>query len=335
MPWITTKDGRHLNTDWFDKDRQIALNKKEAEKLNKTSAMIDRDVKLISKLKEAGFDERYNDDIINSADKLRKYFPDIRQISTIVPNSSMDYKTVAGMSPGLGILEVNTKYINDYDRLVNDCRRSHNTHYHPADETVEHQIFDHEFAHLADGALYSYLVNKTPDTTEEETLPNDIKAEAWRKKYSRALGREVQLGETFQVPANDYETKFIEFDGNKYSMNDFMNAGDKSEVSNVIVPLAFQNIQKNWKEIGFERQPEEDDLLDMLGGYATWSKYNDNNYIAECFAEAYAEYQSYGMDSSVPTLEIMRLTFALYDSVSKLPTNKTSEFYRILFAKEK
>lgn len=35
--WLTTKDGRHFNTDWIDKDRQIEANKKEAEKLNHES----------------------------------------------------------------------------------------------------------------------------------------------------------------------------------------------------------------------------------------------------------------------------------------------------------
>lgn len=35
MPWITTKEGKHINTDWFDeKERQIAENKKQADKLN-------------------------------------------------------------------------------------------------------------------------------------------------------------------------------------------------------------------------------------------------------------------------------------------------------------
>ena len=34
MPWITTKDGRHVNTDWFDeRDRQIAANKEQADKM--------------------------------------------------------------------------------------------------------------------------------------------------------------------------------------------------------------------------------------------------------------------------------------------------------------
>ena len=32
--WVTTKDGRRVNTDWFDKDRQIAENKKEADERN-------------------------------------------------------------------------------------------------------------------------------------------------------------------------------------------------------------------------------------------------------------------------------------------------------------
>jgi hypothetical protein len=332
MAWITTKDGRHLNTDWFDKDRQIKQNQQQAEKLNKTPTMTDNDIKLVAKMKAEGFDERYNNDVIRSADKVRKYFPNIRQVRTVMPDNEMSASTVAGMIPAIGILQVNTKYINNYDKLVSDCERSHRTHYHPSDASIEHQIFDHEFAHLADGGLYDYLVSKTPDTTEEITAPTSEKAGKWIKSYSRAMGREVKPGETFQIPTSDYDKKFINIDGHMFSMNDF--DGKQSMVSNLIVPMAFQNIRENWKDIGFAKEPEEDDLLDMLGGYATWSKYNDNNYLSECFAEAYAEYQSYGMDSSVPTLEIMRLTFALYESASKLPNNKTEEFYRILFAKE-
>lgn len=34
MSWITTKDGRHVNTDWFEKDKQIASNTKEANERN-------------------------------------------------------------------------------------------------------------------------------------------------------------------------------------------------------------------------------------------------------------------------------------------------------------
>lgn len=34
MAWITTKDGKHINTDWFDKENQIARNKAEADKMN-------------------------------------------------------------------------------------------------------------------------------------------------------------------------------------------------------------------------------------------------------------------------------------------------------------
>ena len=39
--WLTTKDGRHFNTDWADKERQIAENKRQADELNgKTSEKI-------------------------------------------------------------------------------------------------------------------------------------------------------------------------------------------------------------------------------------------------------------------------------------------------------
>lgn len=39
MPWITTKSGKHINTDWFEKDKQIENNRKVAEELNKSSSV--------------------------------------------------------------------------------------------------------------------------------------------------------------------------------------------------------------------------------------------------------------------------------------------------------
>ena len=34
MAWVTTKDGRRVNTEWFDMERQIEQNKAEAKKKN-------------------------------------------------------------------------------------------------------------------------------------------------------------------------------------------------------------------------------------------------------------------------------------------------------------
>lgn len=36
--WVTREDGVHVNTDWFDKDRQIAENKRQADEKNKADA---------------------------------------------------------------------------------------------------------------------------------------------------------------------------------------------------------------------------------------------------------------------------------------------------------
>ena len=36
MAWVTTKDGRHVDTDWFDKEKQIASNKAEADSKKET-----------------------------------------------------------------------------------------------------------------------------------------------------------------------------------------------------------------------------------------------------------------------------------------------------------
>jgi hypothetical protein len=38
MPWYTTKTGKHYNTDWNERDRQIAYNKAQADKMNTAEA---------------------------------------------------------------------------------------------------------------------------------------------------------------------------------------------------------------------------------------------------------------------------------------------------------
>lgn len=42
MGWITTKEGKRINTDWFDKDRQIEENKNQAEKKNTEDKQLTR-----------------------------------------------------------------------------------------------------------------------------------------------------------------------------------------------------------------------------------------------------------------------------------------------------
>ena len=58
MPWVTTKDGRQVNTDWFDKDRQIEANKQESEKLTR-------------KEKEEAWDKKVDDYISKMIDNTQ------------------------------------------------------------------------------------------------------------------------------------------------------------------------------------------------------------------------------------------------------------------------
>lgn len=46
MPWVTTKDGRHVDTDWFDKEKQIKQNEKEADKLNNSQKIAELEKRL-------------------------------------------------------------------------------------------------------------------------------------------------------------------------------------------------------------------------------------------------------------------------------------------------
>lgn len=58
MAWVTTKDGRQVNTDWFDKDRQIEASKQESEKLTR-------------KEKEEAWDKKVDDYISKMIDNTQ------------------------------------------------------------------------------------------------------------------------------------------------------------------------------------------------------------------------------------------------------------------------
>lgn len=75
MPWITTKDGRKVNTDWFadderQKQEQIAENQRQADKLNgKNNIEIDNAGKL---------DKEILDAQVNSLEAVSKQFPQVQ-----------------------------------------------------------------------------------------------------------------------------------------------------------------------------------------------------------------------------------------------------------------
>lgn len=58
MPWITTKTGKHINTDWLEeektKNKQIAESKKQA-KVNQDKEKAKDNDKLYRKLKDEGY----------------------------------------------------------------------------------------------------------------------------------------------------------------------------------------------------------------------------------------------------------------------------------------
>lgn len=59
MPWITTKNGKHINTDWLDKDRQISANKKDADRLNKSdNSSYNNPLDLRNKIKDKWYTEK-------------------------------------------------------------------------------------------------------------------------------------------------------------------------------------------------------------------------------------------------------------------------------------
>lgn len=112
MPWYTTKDGKHYNTDWFDKERQISENKKQADKLNtesKRKKRVDQKDVTANKIQEeiVGKDSyilsdeyqalskeatKHWDKEHENADKIRELEKQLKAEKTVKPKSEWDTK---------------------------------------------------------------------------------------------------------------------------------------------------------------------------------------------------------------------------------------------------
>lgn len=110
MPWITTKTGKRINTDWFDDDeankqRQMDANKKEADKKNSiSSTLADKysKIKDEDELRKMMHDDlipkdsfvnskEYKealDDIHNGAEKQKKVNERIKELREIIKNET-------------------------------------------------------------------------------------------------------------------------------------------------------------------------------------------------------------------------------------------------------
>ena len=274
------------------------------------------------------YDPRFGNAIKSAAKQAHNEFPEIDEINYIVSksNSQMGGAT-AGMN-GLGVLELNNKYLQDWDSTASQVKAFSNGYFLSGDGTYEHSIVSHELGHNLDIKFSAFIMNHAPMQYEQ---PLVIKNDKWAEAYSDALGRTVKVGETVSdVPGIDSNTKFFKLDGKSYSYGDF-----SGKLSDIVVPLAIKNIQDNWKKFGYATKPTEKQLVSHLSGYAASYDTNHPAYHTEVFAEVYANHASYGKNANILAQEVMRLTKQAYNSVKSNPTNGVKEFYNKVFSHAK
>lgn len=120
MAWITTKDGKHINTDWFEKDKQIAQNKAEADdRNNKRPSTEDIDSAKVGTVfdnyggltKQSAYSDYHQS---SSARNLNEALRDEKQLSDWQKTkvSVMDSKMQNITSPIQVDREVSPKYFN-------------------------------------------------------------------------------------------------------------------------------------------------------------------------------------------------------------------------------
>ena len=272
------------------------------------------------------YDPRFGTAIKSAAKQIHNEFPEVKEINYISPKQGLGL-VVASMN-GLGMLELNQKYLNNWDSTDAHLKAMLSNGYLAGDGTYEHSIVSHELGHNLDIQFANFIMNHAPVEYESLVIKND----KWAEAYSDALGRTVAVGETVNdIPGVNSDIEFFKLDGKSYSYGDF--AGKK--LSDIVVPEAIKNIQSNWKKFGYMVKPTEEQLVGHLSGYAASYGSGHKDYNTEVFAEAYASHASYGKGADILAQEVMRLTKQMYNSVKSNPTNGVKEFYAKVFSHAK
>lgn len=280
--------------------------------------------KLLSKLD--GYDSRYATAVKSVAEQMHREFPELNEITTIMVSDAPDgHDSVIASMNGLGMLELNSRYFKDYEELQRRLENLSYTRYLAGDGSLENTILAHEFAHNLDNSFGNLVSRYAPGANEPAT---EIRNERWAEAYSHALGRKVNVGDTVtDIPGIDSNKKFLKIGNKTYSYHEFPSDG----ISRLIVPTAIQNVQKNWKKLGFATQPTERELVSSLSRYSALNQ-GTKNYAAEIFAESYASHRSYGSKANVLAQEVMRLTNQAYKQITSNKSNGSHEFYTKLYA---
>lgn len=270
---------------------------------------------LISAL--SNYDPRFGQDVIKAGEKFHREFPEFPEITRVYVTP---VEGVASMN-GLGMLNLNPKYLNrGYDYETSDIESK--DEWLAGDPTYEKSVVSHELGHNLDIQFSRFLSERTPETYNPQTIVTDAMADA----LSTVTGKKVNLNDTFSFPTSDTKATVFTIDGTDYSYSSFLGT-DNGRFSDIFVPLAIKNIQRDWKQLGFARQPTESELLGSLSGYAYWSKYNQSDvYLTEVFAECYADHASHGKNANILSREVMRLTKSAYSQLVKRKKNTVHEF---------
>lgn len=300
------------------KQADIKKNKEQAEKLNTPSKVNAKNIKILGNI-----DPKLSKDIMRVAQDMHSEYPEVDEISAIFTGSKSEMGLIVAQANGsLHTLQIREDIVNDYELTQNLCRDLCQVGYLAGDGTFANSTLAHEFAHNLDQSMFRVAMYHAPQTADK---PIQIKNEGWAYIYSKSLGREIKVGDTIDdIPTADFDKPFFTLDGKSYSLHSM----DDTALSDVVVPVAIENILKNWKELGYPKQPTEAQLVKQLSGYVDkWYTPSDKHYKAEIFAESYSNYKSYGVHGNPLAQEVMRLTNQAYASITNAKKNDMSDFY--------
>ena len=200
MAWITTDSGKHINTDWFDKDRQIEANKAEADILNKRSPMSVSDFNLEEK-KWSPIEKR---DFESSVAKFQRDFGNIRDLTGPVYRRNLGSGGAHGVTGG------------EYDR---DGQRGKGraTYFATSGRTTEGRI-NHEFTHAITEEITSHY--KEFGYSSKKEMFEDMrslyyvhigeKEPDWKRIYSSNAWA-ARPEEFFSKAMESYKPKMVSF----------------------------------------------------------------------------------------------------------------------------
>ena len=302
------------------KKADIERNQKEAERLNNPSKV--KNIKILG-----DFDPKLSADITKVAQRMHDEFPEAEEISTIVVKDKSEMGTTVAQTNGsLHILEMREDIVDNYALTQTLCRDLCQAGYLAGDGTFVNSTLSHEFAHNLDHSLFRVALSHSPVKNDK---PVEVTNAGWAYIYSKALGREVKVGDVLtDIPAVDFESKFFKLDGVLYNCD----AMSEGKFSDLVVPIAINNILSNWKELGYAKQPTESQLVEQLSGYVDrWYSPSDSHYTSEIFAESYSNYKSYGVNGNPLAQEVMRLTNQAYSAITASEHNDYHDFYDRFF----